>query len=68
MVPAGDAEKLARTLRDVAADREARRTLGVRAAAHVRREFAEARVMADWDRLLGGLLPAARGLIAPGEG
>jgi glycosyltransferase involved in cell wall biosynthesis len=68
MVPAGDADKLARTLRDVAADCEARRTLGARAAAHVRREFAEARVMADWDRLLGGLLPADRGLIAPGEG
>jgi glycosyltransferase involved in cell wall biosynthesis len=68
MVPAGDVDKLARTLRDVAADCEARRTLGARAAAHVRREFAEARVMADWDRLLGGLLPADRGLIAPGEG
>jgi glycosyltransferase involved in cell wall biosynthesis len=68
LVPAGDADKLARALRDVAADCEARRTLGARGAAHVRREFAEARIMADWDRLLAGLLPADRGLIAPGEG
>jgi glycosyltransferase involved in cell wall biosynthesis len=68
MVPAGDAQALARTLRKVASDRELRRTLGLRAAAYVRREYSEVKVMADWDRLLGEFLPADRGLIARGEG
>jgi len=68
MVPAGDAQALASTLREVASDRELRRTLGSRAAAYVRREYSEVKVMGDWDRLLGEFLPADRGLIARGEG
>jgi glycosyltransferase involved in cell wall biosynthesis len=68
MVPAGDVQELARTLRNVAADCEVRRRVGSRAAAYVRREFSESKVMRDWDRLLGELLLRHRALIAPGEG
>lgn len=68
IVPPGDVDKLASMLRDVAADRELRRTLGARAAASVRREFAEVKVMADWDRLLGHLLSGSGRRAVQGEG
>jgi GalNAc-alpha-(1->4)-GalNAc-alpha-(1->3)-diNAcBac-PP-undecaprenol alpha-1,4-N-acetyl-D-galactosaminyltransferase len=57
IVPPGDVDALARALRNLAADREARQILGERAAAFVRHRFAEDRVMGDWDRLIGRLLP-----------
>lgn len=57
IVPAGDVSQLALALRQFAADREARRALGERAAAHVRRAFGEQRVIEHWDRLIDELLP-----------
>jgi len=62
IVPPGAVGKLVSTLRDLAADREARRTLGARAAAFVRQNFAEQMVMRDWDRLIEALLPNGRKL------
>lgn len=58
IVPAGEVSQLALVLRRLAADREARRVLGERAAAHVRERFSEQRVIKDWDRLIDDLLPA----------
>lgn len=60
IVPAGDVSQLALALRRLAADREGRRALGERAAAHVRRAFGEQRVIKDWDRLIDELLPRGR--------
>jgi glycosyltransferase involved in cell wall biosynthesis len=57
IVRAGAVSELAVALRQLAADREARRALGERAAAHVRREFGQQRVVRDWDRLIEELLP-----------
>lgn len=57
IVPAGDTRELALTLCQLAADREARRALGERAAGHVRRAFGERLVIKDWDRLFDELLP-----------
>jgi len=62
IVPPGDEGKLVSTLRGLAADREARRTLGARAAAFVRQNFAEQTVMNDWDRLIEPLLLRRRKL------
>lgn len=60
IVPAGDVSQLALALRRLAADQEARRALGERAAAHVRRAFGEQRVIKHWDRLIDELLLAGR--------
>jgi GalNAc-alpha-(1->4)-GalNAc-alpha-(1->3)-diNAcBac-PP-undecaprenol alpha-1,4-N-acetyl-D-galactosaminyltransferase len=57
IVPQGDEPRLAGELRRMARDREGRRALGERAAAHVRREFGQQRIVADWDRLMSQLLP-----------
>jgi glycosyltransferase involved in cell wall biosynthesis len=56
IVPPRDVAKLAGVLGELAANREARRALGARAAAHVRREFGVDAVMSDWDQLIEGLL------------
>jgi len=52
LIAPGDVRALATALRELASDRELRRTLGARGAAFVRSEFAEAAVMADWDALI----------------
>lgn len=57
IVPQGDGRQLSSELSRLAHDRVGRQTLGERAAAHVRREFGQQRVAADWDRLIGQVLP-----------
>jgi len=52
LVPCGDVAALAGALRELAGDRELRRTFGARAASFVRSKFAQSSVMADWDALI----------------
>jgi len=56
LVPSGDVTALATALRELARDRELRSTLGARAAAFVRSQFAEPSVMADWDALVEAVM------------
>jgi glycosyltransferase involved in cell wall biosynthesis len=51
IVPPGDVDALVTALQNLAANPEARRTLGARAAAFVRQKFAEHRIIDDWDRV-----------------
>jgi GalNAc-alpha-(1->4)-GalNAc-alpha-(1->3)-diNAcBac-PP-undecaprenol alpha-1,4-N-acetyl-D-galactosaminyltransferase len=52
LVPCGDVAALAAALRELAGDRKLRSTLGARAAAFVRSQFAQPSVMATWDALI----------------
>jgi GalNAc-alpha-(1->4)-GalNAc-alpha-(1->3)-diNAcBac-PP-undecaprenol alpha-1,4-N-acetyl-D-galactosaminyltransferase len=56
LVPCGDSAALAAALRELARDRELRRTLGARAATFVRSQFSQQSVMADWDALIEEVL------------
>ena len=60
LVPAGDEASLTAALVELAGDADVRRSMGERAREHVRSRYAAERLLADIDRLYGGLLATRR--------
>lgn len=54
LVPAGDAEAMARAVLELAADQEGRRRMGEAARQRTRERFGAARVLPAWEALLAG--------------
>jgi GalNAc-alpha-(1->4)-GalNAc-alpha-(1->3)-diNAcBac-PP-undecaprenol alpha-1,4-N-acetyl-D-galactosaminyltransferase len=53
IVPRNDVNALAQALTDLSTNPDARRQVGARAAAYVRRELSESTILAKWDELFG---------------
>jgi glycosyltransferase involved in cell wall biosynthesis len=64
LVPCGDVASLAAALGEFARDPELRSTLGARAAAFVRNQFAQPFVMAEWDALMEQVISQPAGAAA----
>lgn len=58
LIPPGDVTAFAGALRELASNDALRKSLGERAAAHVRERFSQGSVMAEWDALIAEVMGA----------